>query len=132
MIEIKRKASQTAQKRAEMPVLAPGREPAIKNTPEAQTALKRPLKPFVAINGSNYRAAYRAVCDFHERHNPPRIDNDSGLEYWEAAADDMTAVAKAFHDDPFVIEMLVAVYSELEREYKRLTDGGAGNDANNE
>ena len=129
MIEIKRNAPQPAQKRAEMPVLAPGREQATKSTPEAQTAFKRPLKPFTALDGSNYRAAYRAVCDFHERHNPPRLDDDNGLKYWEETTDDMQAVCNAFNNDPFVIDMLVAVFGELEREYKRLTDGGAGNDA---
>ena len=116
MIEIKRNAPQPAQQRAEMPVLAPGHEQPIRKTPEAQTALKRPLKPFMALDGSNYRAAYRAVCDFHERHNPPRLDDDNGRKYWEETAADATAIANAFDNDPFVISMLVSVYEELERE----------------
>lgn len=121
MIEIKRNTPQPTQKCAEMPVLAPGREQAIKK-PEAQTALKRPLKPFVAFDSRNYRAANRAVCDFHERHNPPRLDDDNGLKYWEETTDDMTAVANAFDNDPFLTGLIMAVFDELEREYRALKE----------
>nr|CRY94008.1 hypothetical protein [uncultured prokaryote] len=85
-----------------------------KNKPDAQ---KRLLKPFTALDGSNYRAAYRTVCDFHERNNPPRLDDDNGAAYWENVCDDMCATASQCNQDKFVIGLLVAVYEELERQY---------------
>lgn len=83
-----------------------------------QTAQKRPLQPFTALDGSNYRAAYRAVCELHERHNPPRTD----VEYWDEIAADMERTAKAYKEDPFVMDMLIAVQEELERQAKKLID----------
>lgn len=123
MIEIKRNAqkpTQTAQERPQQPASAQ----AINNTPEAQNAQKRTLQPFTALDGSNYRAAYRAVCDFHERHNPPRLDDDGGAAYWENVCDDMSATAERYKQDPFVCDMLIAVFEELERQFKQLRDGG--------
>ena len=66
--------------------------------------------------GREYRAIYRAVHDYHERHNPPQLT----LEYWQAAVEDVGRVAVAFNNDPFVIALLLAVFDELEREYKQL------------
>ena len=116
MIEIKRKPqpAQTAQESPQQPTAAPGGN----TTPEAQNAQKRPLKPFTALDGSNYRAAYRAVCEFHERHNPPRLDDDGGESYWNTVTEDMGEIAERFNQDPFIIEMLIAVFGELERQFK--------------
>ena len=133
MIEIKRKPqpAQTAQESPQQPhksPTAPGGAQAINNTPEAQNAQKRPLKPFTALDGSNYRAAYRAVCEFHERHNPPRLDDDGGENYWNTVTEDMGEIAERFNQDPFIIEMLIAVFGELERQFKLLRDGGGRHD----
>lgn len=124
MIEIKRNAPQSAQKRAEMPVLAPGREQPINSMPEAQTVLQgateRVLRPFTAPTDPtrDYRAMYAALFRFHERHNPPTIGEDNG--YWAATTDDMQATAKQFNDDPFMLNLLCIVFEELEREYKAM------------
>lgn len=121
MIEIKRNAqnpSQAAQERPQRPI--DGRT--ANNIPEAQNTLKRPLKPFTAIDGSNYRAAYRAVCEFHERNNPPRIDADDNNIYWVNVWADMEATADRYNHDPFVMGMLAAVFEELERQYKMMED----------
>lgn len=89
------------------------------STPPAGSPLKRNLAPFTGMDKSrNYRAYYRAACDFHERHNPPRLD----AEYWDEAAEDMSQVANAFDNDPFLIGLLVEIYTELEREYKILKE----------
>lgn len=83
----------------------------------AQATTRRTLPPFMSIDGGrNYRAIYRAVCEYHERNNPPRL----ALEYWEQAAEDINATASRFNNDPFVFALLGAVYDELEREYKTL------------
>lgn len=61
----------------------------------------------------DYRAIYRAVHEYHERHNPPRLAG----EYWQSATEDVSRVASALDNDPFAIALLQAVYGELEREY---------------
>lgn len=87
---------------------------------EAVTKPRRQLPPFTGRDPArDYRAMYRAACDLHERHNPPRITAD----YWEAATDDLTATAQRFNDDPFLIALLAAVFEELEREYKAIQTG---------
>lgn len=121
MIEITRntqKRIQTAQEAPQCPIITQ----TANNTPTTQNALKRPLKPFTAIDGSSYRAAYRAVCEFHERHNPPKLDADGGDEYWRGVWADMDGVSEANNGNPFVLTMLVAVFEELERQYILLQD----------
>ena len=122
-MEIRRKTQQRAedvQKRPRTdfkPFCAQGKV----NTSKAQTALKSAYSPFTGIDARrDYRAMYRAACDFHERHNPPRLDDE--MEYWTQAADDMSEVAAGFDNDAFLIGLLIAVYNELEREYKRLVE----------
>lgn len=103
------------------------------STPPAVSPLKRKLEPFTGIDKSrNYRAFYRAACDFHERHNPPRVDveywkshipgkdepPEAELQYWEEVAEDMSATASDLHQDPFLIGLLMVIFDELEREYK--------------
>ena len=103
------------------------------STPPAGSPVKRQLKPFTGMDKSrNYRAVYRAACDFHERHNPPRVDMEYWkshipgkdeppeveLQYWEDMAEDIAKVANGFDSDPFLTGLLVEIYTELEREYK--------------
>ena len=85
-----------------------------------QSNTQEKLKPFLSIDGSNYRTVYRAVCNFHERNNPPRLEDDNGTKYWEVVADDMMAIANQFDNNPFVVAMLTAVFEELERQFKEL------------
>lgn len=116
MIEIKRRVQHPVKS------LTGGAETA-QDVPEAQGVgtvpepAKKALQPFTAFDGRNYRVAYRAVCDFHERHNPPRLDDDGGENYWNETVDDMSAIAAQFNNDPFITGMLIAVYDELERQF---------------
>lgn len=71
-----------------------------------------------APKGRDYRAIYRAVHDYHERHNPPQLTDD----YWQATVTDIAAVSNALDNDPFAKALLAAVLAELEREYKRIRD----------
>lgn len=68
--------------------------------------------------GKEYHHIYRAIREYHERYNPPRLTD----EYWHAAAADVSRTATALNNDPFSIALLLAVYGEMEREYKRLRD----------
>lgn len=92
---------------------------------EAQSPQKRQLKPFTAVDGArNYRTFYRAACDFHERNNPPRLDGDNGAAYWERVCDDMSATARNYDNDPFLVSMLCAIFEELERECNAIQNAG--------
>lgn len=93
---------------------------------------KRKLEPLTGMDASrDYRAMYRAACNYHERHNPPKVDSEywkshtpgedetpqAELDYWEEAAYSVSEAASAFQRDPFIIGLLAVVYDELEREY---------------
>ena len=80
---------------------------------------RRRLPPFTGQDPArDYRAMYRAACEYHERNNPPRL----GDAYWSSAFEDMMATAARFDNDPFLAGLLLAVYEELEREYKQIRD----------
>ena len=128
----------TVIENATTPFDAPPAQEAYTHTPPPGKARKGQLKPFTGIEKSrNYRAMYRAACDFHERHNPPTVDGEywrthkpgedeapqAELDYWEAVCDDMTATANSLQQDPFLIGLLIAIFEELEREYKALRGG---------
>lgn len=58
-----------------------------------------------------YRAIYRAVFDFHARHStPPRT-----LEEWHDLNTDIAQVSTSCGNTPFVMDLLAAVYDEIER-----------------
>ncbi len=123
MIKIKRKAQKPVE-RTGTPVGAIDGTGLVNSTQDAQSALKRKLEPFTGIDSSrNYRAMYRAACEYHERHNPPRLDDDNGETYWAEAVEDIGVVSSTFDNDPFLMGLLTAIYDELEREYKRLKEG---------
>lgn len=121
MIEIKRRQS-TPTERAHMPLESLAEAQATNATANTQNAHKRHLKPFKAIDGKDYRAAYRAACDFHERHNPPTIGSDGGALYWQEVTDDMQTIAQQFNGDPFITGLLCAVFEELERQFMALME----------
>ena len=121
MIEIKRK-SQNSAERAETPlksILPQGQG----GTPASgEPALKGQRKPFTDVCSSkDYREIYRAIFDFHERHNPPELDltGEPG-GYWWTASEELTRLANQFGNDEFANALLLAVFEELEREYKIL------------
>ena len=85
----------------------------------------------------DYRAMYRKAFEYHKRHNPPTVDieywksHSPGideappveLDYWEKAIEDMAATADSIQQDPFLTNLLVAIFEELEKEDKALRDG---------
>jgi hypothetical protein len=104
-------------------------------TTSPKSPVQRQLEPFTGMDKSrNYRAMYRAACNFHERHNPPTVDKEywkshipgkdetpeAELQYWEKAVEDIGVTAGGFNNDPFLIGLLIAIFEELEREYKAM------------
>lgn len=88
--------------------------PAAEQRGAAAQPTRRQAAPFTGRDpGRDYRRIYRALFDFHERHSPPRGDADS---YWAAVCDDMTQLCQTFDNDPFLMDLTVAVFAELERE----------------
>lgn len=63
---------------------------------------------------TEYAKAYRAAFEYHKRWMPCPSD----LEEWEAAAREAATVAYQGGNDPFLMDLLVAVHSELGRQYK--------------
>ena len=122
---------------ATTPFDAPPAREADTPTPPPKSPAQRQLEPFTGMDKSrNYRAMYRAACNFHERHNPPTVDSEywknhipgkdeapeAELQYWEKAVEDIGVTAGGFNNDPFITGLLVAIFEELEREYKALKD----------
>ena len=123
MIEIKRK-SQNSVQRAEMPLKTVLPHEQGETLANDKPALKGQIKPFTDVCSSkDYRAIYRAVFDFHERHNPPELDltGEPG-GYWWTASEELMQLAEQFGNDKFANALLLAVFDELEREYKILRD----------
>lgn len=136
MIEIKRNkqpATQMPAERAQKPAEWLDAQKAGEYTPGAEPALKGEIKPFTGIDARrNYRAMYRAAFEYHDRHNPPRIDREYwqthtpgeaeppqvDLDYWEQAARDICEVSMRFSNDKFLMDLLGAIYDELLREYE--------------
>lgn len=79
-----------------------------------QQPARKARKALQSHTGTDYRGFYRLACNFHEKYNPPRAD----AAYWDAVADEMTEITNQHNQHPFLTELLIAVFSELEREYK--------------
>ena len=93
--------------------------------PESKNGSQGQLKPFHAVSPErNYRAMYRAACNFHERNNPPE-NTDA---YWANAAADMAAVSSEFQGDAFLRGLLLAIWDELGREAGRRADVATSGD----
>lgn len=136
MIEIKRKGQAAAEmpaERAQMPAEGLDAQARGKHALSAEPALKREIRPFTGIDEKrDYRAMYRAAFEYHDRHNPPRIDREYwqthtpgeadppqvDLDYWDKAAQDICEVSNRFSNDKFMMDLLAAIYDELGREYE--------------
>ena len=136
MIEIKRKGQAAAEmpaERAQMPAEGLDAQARGIHTLSAEPALKREIRPFTGIDEKrDYRAMYRAAFEYHDRHNPPRIDREYwqthtpgeaeppqvDLDYWDKAAQDICEVSNRFSNGKFMMDLLAAIYDELGREYE--------------
>ena len=101
---------------------APPPQQAIEIPTQAKQALKGQIKPFKSIDGeTDYRELYRDVFKFHEKYNPPELDL-TGEEggYWWRAGEELTQLAGKYHSSKLSSDLLLAVFRELETEYKKL------------
>ena len=137
MIEIKR-----AKNATECPQKPANDRQTGETSPETTPARKRELLPFTGMDAArDYRAMYRAAFAFHEAHNPPTVDREywrthtpgfddppqAELDYWQHAAEDLSKTGAECGSDPFFIGLILAVYDELEREYKAARSAAADN-----
>ena len=110
------------------PALEADTSPATDKSPS-----ERKLKPFTGMDTSrNYRALYRAACDYHEAHNPPTVNREywkthipgedetpqEEIDYWVEAAKGLRELDQRYNNDPFLTGLLVAIYDELSKEYR--------------
>lgn len=100
----------------------------------ATEASERKKTAFKSKDERDYNALYRVAHEYHKRHTPPMVERDYWMthtagedlppqaerDYWIQAAKDMNATASAHGNDPFLTGLLIQIYEELEREYKRL------------
>lgn len=66
-----------------------------------------------------YKGFFRAAYDFMARWQPCPSDPDA----WIDAARDVGQVSEAGGNDPFLMDLLTAVYNEYDRQYKRTQEG---------
>lgn len=86
--------------------------------------------------GRDYNKLYRTAHNYHEKHSPPVVDvaywknHTPGVDslpeaedkYWMRAAQELGEAAQVGGDDSFLMDLLLAVYSEIEREYKAMRE----------
>ena len=60
-----------------------------------------------------YNNFYRVAHDFHRRWAPAPAND----EEWDEAAEDLNHTANRNGNDPFLMDMLTAIFTELERNY---------------
>lgn len=63
------------------------------------------------MNTKAYNKYYRIVFDFHAKYNPFPATPTA----WETAADEVNIISNAHGNNPFLMDMLCAVWEELER-----------------
>ena len=115
-------APQSASETPQTALKAPPPQQAIEIPTQAKQALKGQIKPFKSIDGeTDYRELYRDIFKFHEKYTPPELDL-TGEEggYWWSASVELTELANKYHNGKFATDLLLAVFSELEAEYKKL------------
>lgn len=66
-----------------------------------------------------YKRFYRAAHDFHARWAPSPANG----EEWDECAEDLCRVAQQHGNNPFLMDMLVAIHAELERAYEATKAG---------
>ena len=62
--------------------------------------------------------AYRAAFEYHKRWQPC----PASLEEWDAATQEICFISNQGGNDPFLKDLLVAVFNDLERKYTERTE----------
>ena len=74
-------------------------------------------RPFKSVTGLDYRAFYGDLYRWHERYTAQVLQD---ADAWTAAADAWMQLADTYNAEanPYVQQVLLSVYEELEREHK--------------
>ena len=106
-------------------------------TQPQRAASERKKEPFTDHSGGrDYNKLYRVVHDYHKAHTPPVVDieywrthtpgeadiPEAEDHYWTEAAQAIGEVSAKGENDQLLMGMLIAVYDELEREYKAMRE----------
>lgn len=85
--------------------------------PQPPRPSKRPSRRFESAAGLDYRAFYGDLYRWHERYTA-RVLQDSSA--WDEAADTWTQLGAKYNAEanPYVQQVLVSVYEEVEREWR--------------
>ena len=67
---------------------------------------------------ARHKRAFRVAFDYLNAHFPPTADD----EYWDKAVKDLGECVRAEKDEPLASELLIAIFSYLEKEYKLRRD----------
>lgn len=84
--------------------------------PSATRPSKGAPRLFKSVTGLDYRAFYGDLYRWHERYTAQVLQD---ADAWTAAADAWTQLADTYNAEanPYVQQVLLSVYEELEREY---------------
>lgn len=127
MIEIRRKTQQAPQipvKATELTYKGHNAKQAVEHLQAEQSPLKGQQMPFMSIDGkTDYKQVFADVYRFLQKYSPPEKDPD-GMPggYWWKVGLELSELAQRYGAGSLMHNMLIAVYQELEREYKILMD----------
>ena len=113
----KHNAPQNAQKPPEAAV----RQHGVHTTPQRTNAaegLQQPQNSPFLTGGTpweSYRAMYRAVFNFHEKHSGPKETQAD----WEQISAEAEAIAAQYGGGDFITDLLSCVYCELDRQHSK-------------
>lgn len=126
---------------AERPILAPPPPAPAKTQSEPEkpkeAAPERNKGAFTDHSGSrDYNLYYRIAHDYHKAHTPPVVEAEywrthtpgeddipeAEAQYWIRAAEELGEASAAGECDPFLMDLLSALYVEMEREYKAIRE----------
>lgn len=106
-------------------------------TQPKKAAPERKREAFTDHSGSrDYNKLYRIAHDYHRKHSPPVVEAEywrthtpgeddppeAECEYWLQAARELGEASESGGNDPFLMDLLTALYTEIEREYKALRE----------
>ena len=106
--------------------------------PQPQRAApERKREAFTDHSGDrDYNRYYKIAHEYHRKHSPPVVDMEywrthtpgedetpeAECEYWIQAAKELGEASYSGGNDPFLMDLLTALYTEIEREYKAIRE----------
>lgn len=106
-------------------------------TQPKKDAPERKREAFTDHSGSrDYNRYYRIAHDYHKAHTPPVVEAEywrthtpgeddipeAEAQYWIRASAELGAASESGGNDTFLMDLLSALYAEIEREYKALRE----------